>query len=134
MDQKKFWLKLLFQTIAILVTATLFDGIIVENIFSAFFAALILGFLNTMLRPVLLFFTLPFTFLSFGLFIFVINAIILKLTAFFIPGFIVQGFFTSIFGAIVISIVSLAINTLSVGENNSIEVIDLKKGRDNNWK
>lgn len=133
MKNNSFWYKLLFQTLAILVTASMFDGIIVTNIFSAVFAALILGFLNMALRPLLIFFTLPLTFMSFGLFVFIINAIILKFTAFLIPGFTVYGFFTSIFGALIISIVSIALNTLTF-KNHSIEIIDLKNKGNNFWE
>ncbi|MGM0417376.1 MAG: phage holin family protein [Thermodesulfobacteriota bacterium] len=133
MNNNYFWIKVLFQTIAILVTAAMFQGIAVENIFTAFFAALILGFFNIVLRPLLIFFTLPITMLSLGFFIFIINAVILKLTAFFIPGFTVEGFFTSIFGALIISIVSFALNILTF-KNNSVEVIDLKKKNGNFWE
>ncbi|MCB9480470.1 MAG: phage holin family protein [Desulfobacteraceae bacterium] len=133
MDKNYFWFKVLVQTIAILVTAAFFDGIIVENVISAFFAAIILGFLNAVLRPLLIFLTLPITLFSLGFFIFIINAVILKLTAFFIPGFIVSGFFTSIFGALFISIVSFLLNILTF-KDNSIEVIDLKKRNGNFWE
>ncbi|PIE75173.1 MAG: hypothetical protein CSA18_01180 [Deltaproteobacteria bacterium] len=133
MKKNFFWYKVLFQTIAILITAAIFKGIVVTNIFSAFFAALILGFFNMILRPVLLLFTLPLTFMTLGLFIFIINAVILKLTAFFIPGFSVSGFLTSIFGAIFISAVSFVLNIMTF-ENNSIGVIDLKQKNDNTWE
>ncbi|MGE4518861.1 MAG: phage holin family protein [Desulfobacteraceae bacterium] len=133
MNNNYFWFKVLIQTLAILVTAAFFKGIIVDNIIAAFFAALILGFLNAVLRPLLIFFTLPLTLLSLGFFIFIINAVILKLTAFFIPGFTVQGFFTSIFGALFISIVSFILNILTF-KDHSIEVIDLKKRNGNFWE
>jgi len=133
MKKNKFWYKLIIQTVAILVTAAFFDGIIVTNIFSAIIAALILGFLNTLLRPILILLTIPLTVTSLGLWIFCINAIILKLTAALIPGFMVHGFFTAIFGSLFISIVSLAINTLTI-EDKSITTIDLKQSRKNFWE
>ncbi|MDY0359895.1 MAG: phage holin family protein [Desulforegulaceae bacterium] len=133
MNNNYFWFKVLVQTLAILVTAAFFKGIVVDNVISAFFAALILGFLNAVLRPLLILLTLPITLVSLGFFIFIINAIILKLTAFFIPGFTVSGFFTSIFGALFISIVSFILNILTF-KNNSIEVIDLKKRNGNFWE
>jgi putative membrane protein len=133
MNNKYFWFKVLIQTLAILVTAVFFKGIIVDNVLSAFFAAVILGLLNSVLRPLLIFLTLPITLVSLGFFIFIINAVILKLTAFFIPGFTVQGFFTSIFGALFISIVSFLLNILTF-KDNSIEVIDLRKRNGNFWE
>ncbi|MDY0131434.1 MAG: phage holin family protein [Desulforegulaceae bacterium] len=133
MDNKYFWFKVFVQTLAILVTAVFFKGIVVDSVIAAFFAALILGLLNSIVRPILIFFTLPLTLFSLGLFIFIINAVILKMTAFFIPGFTVQGFFTSIFGALFISIVSFFLNILTL-KNHSIEIIDLKKRNGNFWE
>lgn len=57
--------------------------------------ALVLGFANAFIRPILVVLTLPLTFLTFGLFVWVVNALMLKLTAAFVPGFKAQGFWAA---------------------------------------
>lgn len=99
-------------TAAILVTAYLLDGIRVTGFFSALAAAALLGILNAFLRPIALILTLPVNVLTFGLFTFVINAILLKLVSGIIRGFEVIGFWPAIFGSVLISLVSWALNML----------------------
>ena len=101
------WLTL---TAAILVTAYLLDGIRVTGVFSALAAAALLGILNAFLRPIAMILTLPVNVLTFGLFTFVINAILLKLVSGIIRGFEVIGFWPAIFGSVLISLVSWALN------------------------
>jgi putative membrane protein len=72
----------------------------------------ILGFVNAVLRPILLLLTLPFTLLTLGLFIFVVNAICFALTAALVPGFELRGFTAAFFGALVVSIVSWVLNAV----------------------
>jgi putative membrane protein len=103
------WLTL---TAAILVTAYLLDGIRVTGVFSALAAAALLGILNAFLRPIALILTLPVNVLTFGLFTFVINAILLKLVSGIIRGFEVIGFWPAIFGSVLISLVSWALNMI----------------------
>jgi len=97
------WLTL---TIAVLAAAYVIDGIQVSSFVSAILAAAVLGMLNTLLRPVLIILTLPINILTLGLFTFVINAFLLKMTALVIPGFDLRGFLPAILGALVISIVN----------------------------
>ena len=73
---------------------------------SALVAALVLGFVNTLIRPVLVLLTLPVTLLTLGLFIFVINGLLFWFVGSFIAGFTVDGFWSGVFGAIVYSIIS----------------------------
>jgi len=75
----------------------------------------LLGFVNAIVRPVLFFLTLPLTLLTLGLFIFVLNAICLALTALLVPGFSIDGFFSAVFGALLVSVVSWILNGLVVG-------------------
>ncbi len=103
------WLTL---TAAILVAAYLLDGIRVTGVFSALAAAALLGILNAFLRPIALILTLPVNVLTFGLFTFVINAILLKLVSGIIRGFEVIGFWPAIFGSVLISLVSGALNMM----------------------
>lgn len=102
----------LILTIAILAAAYLIQGIYVHSFASAFFAAAALGILNTLVRPVLIILTLPINILTLGLFTFIINALLLKITAAFIPGFDLQGFLPAVLGALVISVVNWLLHLL----------------------
>jgi putative membrane protein len=124
------FLRWLILTAAILVASHVVEGITVKGFWSAFFSAAILGILNAFFRPILIFLTLPFTILSFGLFIFVINALLLMMVSGVIPGFEVHGFWSALFGSLIISIVSWLLGSF-VNEHGKIQYIDLKKrGRD----
>ncbi len=93
-----------------LITAFLVPGFEIANIYSAAIGAIILGFVNAIVKPILILFTLPLTILTFGLFLLVINAITLGLVGYLTPGFNVDGFFPALFGSIVLSFVSGFIN------------------------
>ena len=74
--------------------------------------ALVLGLINTLIRPILVILTLPVTILTLGLFIFVINGLLFWAVGSFVPGFHVAGFWSGVFGAIVYSIISWALSSL----------------------
>ena len=122
----------LIQTAAILMASYILEGIHISGFLSAFFAAALLGILNALLRPILFILTLPINILTFGLFTFVINALLLKMVSGVIPGFEVHGFWTAIFGALIISVISAILN-LVVGDSGRVDVIDLKR-RGNQWR
>lgn len=124
------WLSL---TAAILAASYLLDGIQVRSFGSALGAAAILGILNAFFRPIALLLTLPINILTFGLFTFVINAVMLKMASGIIGGFDVHGFWTAVFGALIISLVSFALNTL-ISENGQVDVIDLRHKGGNRWE
>jgi putative membrane protein len=119
-------------TVAIIAAAYLLEGIEVRGLFSAFFAAAILGILNALFRPVLLLLTLPINVLTLGLFTFVINALMLMMASGVIGGFFVRGFWTAVLGSVIISVVSALLTTL-IGDRGSFEVIQLNK-KDDRWK
>ena len=120
-------------TLAILMASYLLSGIQISGFWAAVAAAAMLGILNAFFRPIALILTLPVNILTFGLFTFVINAVLLKMVSGVISGFQVEGFWTAIFGALVISLVSLALNSL-ISETGQVDVIDLKHKGDNNWE
>ena len=126
-------LRWLILTAAILVASYLFEGINASGFFSAFWAAAILGVLNALLRPVLLVLTLPINILTFGLFTFVINAIMLRMASGVISGFEVTGFWPAFFGALVISLVSWGLNSF-VNDRGRIEVVDLRRTGRDRWE
>lgn len=99
-------LRWLANALALLLTTFLVGGMQISGFGSALFASAILGVVNAMVRPALLFLTLPFNILSLGLFTFVINALMLLLTASVVSGFVITGFWSAFVGAIILSIVS----------------------------
>ncbi len=109
---QKFIGKVLINMLALLITAAVIPGIMISGIWPGFWAALILGILNVIVKPVLTILTLPLTILSLGLFLFVINGIMLLLAAYFISGFYVSGLLSAIIGSIFLSIVSGLIQKL----------------------
>ncbi len=87
-------------------------GIEVEDGAAAVIGALVLGFVNAIIRPLLIMLTLPITFLTLGLFIWVVNAFMLKLTAAFVPGFKVVGLRAAMVGSLLLGILNLAVSAL----------------------
>jgi len=124
------WLTLTF---AIVLASYLLDGVRISGFFSALGAAAMLGILNAFFRPIALILTLPINIITFGLFTFVINAVMLKMASGVISGFEVHGFWTAVFGALIIGLVSFALNTL-VGESGRVDIIDLKHRGGNRWE
>ena len=118
----------LILTISIILTSYLYDGIYVASFSSALFAALVLGILNALFRPVLLIITLPINILTLGLFTFVINALLLKMVSGVVPGFYVHGFWSAVFGSLIISLVSWLLSSF-VSENGRIGYIEIKAPR-----
>ena len=96
----------LLTALALIITAKIVPGIHFDNTMALFIAALVLGLVNAIVRPILIFFTLPLTLLTLGLFILVINAAAFGLAAYFVPGFDVNGFMPAFLGALLVSILS----------------------------
>ena len=102
----------LINALALLALPYLFTSIHVDTYVTALIAAVVLGLINTLIRPVLVLLTLPVTLLTLGLFIFVINGLLFWLVGTFVPGFRVDGFWAGVFGAIVYSLISWALSSL----------------------
>lgn len=94
------------SALAILAAAYLIPGIHVANIQTALLAALVLGILNAIVKPVLFILTLPITIVTLGLFTFVLNALIILFASKLISGFIVDGFLPALLFSIVVSLIS----------------------------
>ena len=102
-----FIFRLLIHMVAILIISYLLPGVFrVEGVWAALVAAFLLGIVNAVLRPILIFFTLPITVLTFGLFLLVINGLMLLLVSSIVRGFHVNGFWGAVLGSILISLVS----------------------------
>lgn len=99
-------LKVLIGALALLITAYFIPGIVVESLYVAVIAAIILGLINLIVRPILFVLTLPVTILTLGLFTFVLNALLFWFAASFIEGFYVSGFLAALLGSILVSIIN----------------------------
>ncbi len=122
-----FLIRLLANALAILAAAYILPGIEVSGGLSLLVAALVLALINAFVRPVLLFLTLPFTLVTLGLFIFLLNAFCLWLTSQLVKGFEVHGFWTAVFGALLISVVSWAVTAL-LSDRGQVVVITRRGG------
>ncbi|MFC4268094.1 phage holin family protein [Polaribacter marinivivus] len=105
-------LKILLTALAVIVLANILPGVSVNGYLSAIIVALVISLLNMFVRPLLIFFTLPATIVTFGLFLFVINAIIILLANKLVDGFTVNGFWTALFFSILLSIFRSALFSL----------------------
>lgn len=97
---------------ALLALPYLMHSVSIDNYVTALIVAVVLGFFNTILRPVLILLTLPVTVLTVGLFIFIINGLMFWLVANMVEGFHVAGFWSAVFAAILYSVISWALSTL----------------------
>ncbi len=102
----------ILNAVALLVVAYLLPGITVASFGSALIAALVLGLLNTVVKPLLILLTLPLTFVTLGLFLLVLNALVFWWAGSILKGFQVDGFWWAVIGAIVYSLVSGALASL----------------------
>ena len=112
-------LRLLLNGAAVFLAAQLIPGIGVATPGTALIAGIVLGLINAIIRPLLIVLTLPVTFLTLGLFIFVINAACLGLAAWVVPGFTISGFGSALIGALVISITSWLLSALLIDDKKS---------------
>jgi putative membrane protein len=104
----KLLISLVLNTVALLLTTKLLQnyGFRIDDTTAAFLAAIVLGVLNTFIRPFLLLVTFPINLLSLGLFTFVINALVLYIVAYFVPGVHIDSFVAAILAATVLSVLS----------------------------
>jgi len=102
----------ILNTLALFVVAYVVPGFYYRDWIALAIAAAVLGLLNTIVRPMLYVLTLPITIVTLGLFLIVLNAIMLKLTAAIVPGFAIDGWWWAILGALLLSIVSMVTNAL----------------------
>src|ERR1700758_698586 len=105
----------LLSALSLMIVAHVVRGFDVTGFTAALLAALVIGLVNATLGVFLKIVTFPLTLLSLGLFWFVINALMLKLAAAFVPGFSIQGFTPAFFGAIVLSLVNLFLKLVAGG-------------------
>ncbi|MCD8503904.1 MAG: phage holin family protein [Burkholderiaceae bacterium] len=96
----------ILNAVALLAVAYVLPGIVIASFWSAMLAALVLGLLNTLVKPLLILLTLPITIVTLGLFLLVLNALVFWLAGSLFKGFQVEGFWWAVAGAILYSIIS----------------------------
>jgi putative membrane protein len=117
-----FLLRMLITAGALAVAAYLVPGIVVDGPGTLILAALLLGLVNALVRPIIVLLTLPLTILTLGLFLLVVNAAMFGLVAWLVPGFAVSGFFAALFGWLIVSLVSWVASAL-IGPRGRYQVI-----------
>lgn len=119
-------LRMLITGLGIWLAAYLVPGVEATNTQALIWAAIALGLINAFVRPLLVVLTLPFTVLTLGLFLLLLNAAMLNLAGWFVDGFEVVGFWSSVFGAIIVSLVSGACSHF-IGPKGRYEVMVLRR-------
>jgi putative membrane protein len=121
-----FVIRVLVVAIGLWISSKIVPGVIINDGWSLFWAALLLGLVNAVVRPVVIILTLPLTILTLGLFLLLINAAMLSLVAWMLDGMTVDGFWSAFFGAIVISIVGWLV-TWFIGGQGKVERIEVER-------
>lgn len=103
---------LVLNALALMVTAYIVPGFKVANFQTALLAGIVLGVVNTFVRPALSYLTKPINNLTLGLFAFVVNALVLFITSYFVPGFTLESWVAAILGAIVLAVVATVLSSL----------------------
>ncbi len=111
-----FIIKLFISSIVVFSLSFFLPGVHVTSIVAALWVAIVLGLLNTFLKPVLVFLTIPVTLFTLGLFLLVINAMIVLICDYFIPEFQVDGFFTALMFSVLLSLSQSILNKIFVSE------------------
>ncbi|MGA8709552.1 MAG: phage holin family protein [Steroidobacteraceae bacterium] len=109
---KRFLVHLVVTALLLLLVSQLVGGVHVRDLPAALLAALVLGIVNFLVRPILILITLPVTILTLGLFLIVINALMLELTSKLVSGFVVQNFISAVIAAVLLGVFNLLVSAL----------------------
>lgn len=121
-----FVIRVLIVAAGLWLASKIVPGVEINDGWSLVWAALVLGIINAVIRPIIIILTLPLTLLTLGLFLLVINAGMLSLTAWLLDGMVVAGFWSAIFGSIVVSIVGW-LCIWFIGDRGTVEVITYER-------
>lgn len=108
-----FLVRLLLSALAVIIASYLLPGVYVEGFLAAVIIALVLSLLNMIVRPILILLTIPLTVLTLGLFLLVINAVIILIADSIIPGFSVQGFWWALLFSLILSLTNALLMDIS---------------------
>ncbi len=104
---------LIVNTLALLAVSYIIPGFSIADLQTAIVAAIIIGVINTFIKPIVHLIALPITFMTLGLFAFVVNVLLLMLAAYLVPGFNIDGFLTAVLSSILLALVSAFLNKLA---------------------
>lgn len=121
-----FLIRLLVSALSLWLASAIVPGMHIEGIGSLILAALLLGIVNAIFRPFVIFLTLPFTIVTLGLFLFVVNAAMLGLVAWLLPGFTIQSFWSALLGSLVVSIVGTVLSWM-IGPHGKYERLAVRR-------
>ena len=123
---KGFIIRVLIVAAGLWAASKLVSGVTINDGWSLVWAALVLGIINAVVRPVVILLTLPLTLLTLGLFLIIINAGMLSLTAWLLDGMTVSGFWPAVFGSIIVSITGILASWL-IGDQGKVETINVER-------
>ena len=123
-----FLLRSLITILGLYLASELLGGVSISGTGTFIIAALLLGFVNAIVRPVLFFLTLPLTILTLGLFILVLNGLMFAIVAGLLPGFAVAGFGSAMLGAVIVSLTSIVASWF-IGPDGRYEVLIVERRR-----
>ena len=119
---KGLFIRFVITGVAVLAAAEIVPGIKIDGVPAGAATVIILALLNAIVRPVLYLFSFPMIIFSFGLFMVIINAILLQFTSWLVTGFTVDGFWPAVWAALLISVVSTML-ALLISEEGKVEVL-----------
>lgn len=121
-----FLIRCLVSALGLWLASLVIGGIRIDSTAELLVAGLLLGIVNAFIRPVMIILTLPFTILTLGLFLFVINAMMLGLVAWFLDGFAISGFWAALGGSIIISLTSW-VASWYIGPKGKVDVVVVRR-------
>lgn len=110
--------KLLLSSIGVIIASYLIPGVYVDGFLTAVIIAVLLSLMNVTVKPLLILFTIPLTILSLGLFLLVINAVIILIASEIVPGFTVSSFWWALVFSLVLSLINSLLTDISGGKEN----------------
>ncbi len=117
----KFIMNIIVTTLAVIITAWLLPGVKVDDVMTAILVAVVLAFLNTVVKPILTILTIPITFFTLGLFLLVINAFMIILVTKLVDGFYVDGFWKALLFSLILSLTTSILNMFAGNSDKQSE-------------
>lgn len=117
---KNWFVRILVSALSVLITAELLSGVKISGVPAALIVALVLSFLNTFLKPILLILTIPVTIFTFGLFLLVINGLIILIADYMLEDFFVANFWWAFLFSVILSLINSLLNNM-LGTNQKNE-------------
>ena len=121
-------LRTAINALGLAIAALILPGITIRGLGTLLVAALLMGLVNALLRPIVVIVTLPITIVTFGLFLLVVNAALFGLVAALLEGFAVSGFFAALFGWLIVSAVGV-LSSWTIGPDGRYETLIIEKRR-----